>query len=72
MGGVARGLEFLVNRRLIMNENDNKPHYRWPKYVLGGVVLGIVLAVVWVWLAARKVEQQRDFGTPLPNSAPVH
>ena len=53
-----------------MNENDNKPHYRWPKYVLGGVVLGIVLAVVWVWLAARKVEQQRDFGTPLPNSAP--
>ena len=54
-----------------MNEDDNQPHYRWPKYVLAGVVLGIVLAVVWVWLAARKVEQQRDFGAPLPNSAPA-
>jgi len=70
LGGVARGLEFLVTSR--MNENDPQPHYRWPKYVLAGVVLGVVLAVVWVWFAARKVEQQRDYNAPLPNSAPAH
>ena len=56
----------------IMNETDHRPPYRWPKYVLAGVVLGVVLAVVWVWFAAQKVERQRDDNAPLPNSAPVH
>ena len=56
-----------------MDEPDGsapKPHYKWPWFVLAAVVLAIVLAVVWVAIAAKKVEQQRDFG-PLPASAPA-
>jgi len=52
------------------NENSPKSHYRWPWLVLAAVLLAIVLAVVWVGLAAKKVEQQRDFA-PLPSSAPA-
>lgn len=55
-----------------MNEpNENPRHYKWPWFVLAAVVLFIVIAVLAVALAAHKVEQQRDFGSPLPSSAPV-
>ena len=50
--------------------SEPKQTYRWPWLVLAAVVLAIVLAVVWVGFAVKKVEQQRDF-TPLPNSAPA-
>ena len=50
--------------------NSPKPKYRWPWFVLAAVLLGIVLAVLWVGAAAKKVEQQRDF-TPLPAGAPA-
>ena len=52
-----------------MNEHLPEPKYRWPWFVAAAVLLGFVLAVVWVAVAAKKVEQQRDF-TPLPASAP--
>jgi hypothetical protein len=51
--------------------NSPPPKYKWPWFVLAAVVLAIVLAVVWVALAAKKVEEQRDFGQPLPSSAPA-
>jgi hypothetical protein len=35
------------------------------------VALGIVLAVAWVSIAAKKVERERDFSAPLPGGAPV-
>ena len=55
-----------------MNEpNENPRRYKWPWFVLAAVVLGIVLAVFWVALAAKKVQDQRDFGSPLPSSAPA-
>lgn len=47
-----------------------KPNYKWPWFVLAAVLLGIALAVVWVAIAAKKVEAQRDF-TPLPATAPA-
>ena len=50
--------------------NSPKPHYQWPWFVLAAVLLAIVLAVLWVTVAAKKVEQQRDFA-PLPASAPA-
>jgi hypothetical protein len=56
-----------------MNEsekNSPKRKYRWPWVALAFVILGIVLAVFWVALAAKKLEQQRDF-TPLPSAAPA-
>jgi hypothetical protein len=48
------------------------PRYRWPYFVLAGVVLFIALGIFWVALAAKKIEQQRDFSAPLPSTAPAH
>ena len=51
--------------------DEPRQQYRWPWLAAAAVLLAIVLAVVWVAIAAKKVEQQRDF-TPLPASAPAH
>ena len=45
--------------------------YTWPWFVLGFVVLGIVLAVFWVSLAVKKIQQQRETGEPVPTSSPT-
>ncbi len=50
--------------------------YRWPWYVLGGVLLAIVLAVLWMSVAVRRVQQYRDpdagpFPAARTNSAPT-
>jgi hypothetical protein len=44
---------------------DEKPRYTWPRYVLAGVILFIVVTIVWVIFESRKVEQERDFGAPI-------
>jgi len=51
--------------------NDNSPrrNYKWPWFVLAAVVVFIVLAVVWVGIAAKKVEQERDVTAPVPAGA---
>ena len=55
-----------------MNEPDEIPRrYVWPWFVWSGVVLGIVLAVVWMSFAVKKMERERDFSAP-PSSAPAH
>jgi F0F1-type ATP synthase assembly protein I len=53
------------------NGNALKPKYKWPWFVLAAVLLGIVLAVLWVGAAAKKVQQQRDYNAPLPATAPA-
>jgi F0F1-type ATP synthase assembly protein I len=50
-------------------ENQNPRHYKWPWFVLAAVLLGIVLAVVWVSFAVKKVEQERNFKAPVPAGA---
>ncbi len=52
------------------DENSPKPKYQWPRVALAFVILGIALAILFVALAAKKIEQQRDF-TPLPATAPT-
>ena len=52
-------------------ENLPRPNYKWPWFAAAAAVLAIVLAVVWMAFAVKKVESQRDFSAPLPNSAPV-
>ena len=52
------------------DENSPKRKYKWPWVVLAFVILGFALAILFVALAAKKIEQQRDF-TPLPASAPL-
>ena len=50
--------------------NSPRPNYKWPWFVLAFVIVGFALAVLWVTLAAKKVEQQREFA-PLPVTAPA-
>jgi hypothetical protein len=55
-----------------MNEPDEVPRrYVWPWFVWSGVVLGIVLAVIWMAVDVKKIERERDFSAP-PSSAPAH
>lgn len=48
-----------------------RPKYIWPWFVLGFVILGVLLAVFWVALAAKKIAEQRESGTPPPTSTPA-
>jgi hypothetical protein len=70
-----RAVEFLTCGENILCENqrtmDEPRKYKWPWFVLAAGVIFIVIAVLAVALAARKVEQQRDLTAPLPSSAPV-
>ena len=45
--------------------------YRWPWFVGAAVVLALALAIVWVSIAVKNVESERDGNAPLPSSAPV-
>jgi hypothetical protein len=50
-----------------MDDEDNNPRrYKWPWFVLAAAVLFVVLTIVWVSLAAKKVEQEREVNLPVP------
>ena len=64
----------MCDNRLAMSEpGDNLPKrkYQWPWVAAAAVVLAIVLAVVWMAFAVKKLESERDFVAPLPGSAPT-
>ena len=44
---------------------DEKPRYKWPRYVLAAVIAFFVAAIVWVVIEARKVENERNFDAPI-------
>jgi F0F1-type ATP synthase assembly protein I len=48
------------------NEPPPQPRYRWPWFVLAFVLLGFVLAVVWMSVAVKREKAERDFSAPLP------
>ena len=45
--------------------SDEQPRYKWPRYVLAGVLLFLAATIVWVIFEARKVEHERDFSAPI-------
>jgi hypothetical protein len=50
-----------------MNEPEEIPRrHRWPWFVLAGVVLWIVSAVIWMAADVKKLEHERDFNAPVP------
>ena len=48
--------------------DKNPPRYQWPWFVLAALVLGVVLAIVWMSYAVHRERQERDFNAPLPGS----
>jgi hypothetical protein len=50
------------------DENFPKRTYQWPWFVLAGVLLGVVLAIVWMSFAVHREKQERDFNAPIPTS----
>ena len=42
-------------------EPPPKPQYIWPRYLLAAVILGVVLAIIWVSAEARRLKRQHDF-----------
>jgi bacteriorhodopsin len=53
-----------------MNEpKENPRRYKWPWFVLAAVLLFVVLTVVWVSFAVKKVERERNVSAPVPAGA---
>jgi hypothetical protein len=61
----------VIDRRYnrFVNEHDEIPpkrNYKWPWFVLAAVLLGIILAIVWMSFAVHREKQERDFSAPIP------
>ena len=53
-----------------MNESNQNPRpYKWPWFVLAAVVLGVVLAIVWMSFAVKREKEERDFNSPILTGA---
>src|SRR4051812_22446602 len=53
------------------NQAEPPQRYIWPRFVLAGGGLGIVLAIVWMAVLVRRVREQRDSMSWPTNSSPV-
>jgi putative heme-binding domain-containing protein len=53
------------------NEQTPPPHYVWPRFVLAGVILAILLAILWMSFAVRRTRQLRDSNPFLPETKPT-
>lgn len=62
----------LCEYQLMDEPNGDAPpqKYRWPWFVAAMVLLGIVLAVVFMTVAVKKLQRERDFSAPPTTSAP--
>jgi hypothetical protein len=51
------------------DQKEIPPRYRWPWFVLAAVLLGVVLAVMWMSYAVHRERQERDLDAPLPGGS---
>jgi hypothetical protein len=52
-----------------MDEPDkNSParKYKWPWFVFGAALLGILLAVIWMFIAVQREKSEMEFSSPVP------
>jgi hypothetical protein len=47
---------------------SSRPRYRWPWFVLAGLILGILLAVLWMSVAVRQTRELRE-SNPMPTGS---
>jgi C4-dicarboxylate-specific signal transduction histidine kinase len=45
-----------------------KTTYRWPWFVLAGLIVAVVLAVVWMSYAVKRTRMIRDLNSPSNNT----
>ena len=43
---------------------QSKRRYLWPWFVLAAVVLGILLAILWMSYEIKRTKRNRDIGAP--------
>jgi hypothetical protein len=51
---------------------EKPPRYKWPWIAAAVVMLGIVLAVIWMTAAAKKIERESDWSTPMTGGSTNH
>lgn len=44
---------------------EEKPRYKWPRYVLAGVIVFFVASLVWMAIEVHKLKHERDFSAPV-------
>ena len=52
-----------------MDEQNQPPQrlqYKWPWFVLGAVVLGAALAILWMTVLVRRIHEERENAWPPP------
>lgn len=45
--------------------SDQQPRYKWPRYVLAGVVIFVVATLIWMTIEVYKIKQERNPNTPM-------
>jgi len=51
----------MLGRMEDRRETSPPPRYRWPWFLLAALILAVVLAVVWMSVAVKRLRAQRDF-----------
>jgi hypothetical protein len=41
-------------------------NYKWPWFVFGAALLGILLAIVWMYVAVQREKSELEFNAPVP------
>jgi putative heme-binding domain-containing protein len=47
-----------------------RPVYRWPRFLLAAVLLGVALAILWMTVEVRRIRQRREWYEFPPGSTP--
>jgi hypothetical protein len=45
--------------------SDEKPQYKWPRYVLAMVIIFFVASLVWMVVEVYKVKAERNVNAPI-------
>ena len=51
----AQNFGSFMEMKTDLNQNL-EPRRRWPWFLLGGLLLGIVLFILWLWVAVQKIK----------------